>query len=40
MSVGAFTLATAPLLSWMAIALLVALCALVLGFGLRRARAV
>jgi hypothetical protein len=39
MSVGAFTLATAPLLSWMAIALLGALCALVLGFGLlRRAR--
>src|SRR5262245_6684233 len=39
MSVGAFSLATAPLLSWMAIALLGALCALVLGFGvLRRAR--
>ena len=39
MSVGAFSLATAPLLSWMAIALLGAVCALVLGFGLlRRAR--
>src|SRR5215467_9226345 len=39
MSVGGFSLATTPLLSWMAIALLGALCALVLGFGLlRRAR--
>jgi hypothetical protein len=39
MSVGAFTLATAPLLSWVAIGLLTAVSALVLGFGLlRRAR--
>jgi len=39
MSVGAFTLATAPLLSWTAIALLGAVAALVLGLGLlRRAR--
>ena len=39
MSVGAFTLATAPLLPWAAIALLAAVSALVLGFGLlRRAR--
>jgi len=36
MSVGAFTLATAPLLPWTAIALLAAVCALVLGFGLLR----
>ena len=39
MSVGAFTLATAPLLSWTAIALLGAVAGLVLGLGLlRRAR--
>jgi hypothetical protein len=39
MSLGAFTLVTAPLLSWMEIALLGALCAMVLGIGLlRRAR--
>jgi len=39
MNVGAFTLATAPLLSWVAIGLLAAVSALVLGFGLlRRAR--
>lgn len=39
MTVGAFTLATAPLLSWVAIGLLAAVSALVLGFGLlRRAR--
>jgi hypothetical protein len=39
MSVGAFTIATAPLLSWTAIALFGAVSALVLGFGvLRRAR--
>ena len=39
MSAGAFTLATAPLLSWVAIGLLAAASALVLGFGLlRRAR--
>jgi len=38
-SVGAFSLATAPLLPWTAIAVLGALCALILGFGLlRRAR--
>ena len=36
MSVGAFTLATAPLLPWTASALLAAVCALVLGFGLLR----
>ena len=36
MSGGAFTLATAPLLPWTAIALLGAACALVLGFGLLR----
>jgi hypothetical protein len=36
MSVGAFTLATAPLLSWTAIALLGAVSALVLGLGLLR----
>jgi len=36
MSVGAFTLATAPLLPWTAVAALGAVCALVLGFGLLR----
>src|SRR5262249_23073483 len=39
MSLGAFTLATASLLPWAAIAALAALCTLALGFGLlRRAR--
>ena len=39
MSAGAFTLATAPLLPWTAVAALGAICAFVLAFGLlRRAR--
>ena len=41
MSSGAFTLASAPLLPWLAIASLGAACLLILGFGiLRRGRVV